>query len=137
MPRRSNTQESARNALLRNLTYLMRETWIPTTIAEEIPEAWHTLMLDLDCCEEKEKVTLYLDRSVVRFFRAMGQGYQARINRLLATYLQMHLAREINLDAALAAQAKLDAEKKAAQKAGESAVGAPEPGAGAERGQDR
>ena len=50
----------------------------------------------LDLClgvtEPKVKVTLYLDASVARFFRAMGNGYQARINRVLSTWAQMKIA---------------------------------------------
>ena len=37
-------------------------------------------------------MTLYLDRSVAKAFKAMGQGYQARINRILETWLQMRMA---------------------------------------------
>ncbi|WP_348540471.1 BrnA antitoxin family protein [Shimia sp. R9_3] len=51
--------------------------------------------------ERKEKVTLYLDKSVARFYRAMGKGYQARINRLLATWAQMKIAEELHIDAAM------------------------------------
>ena len=56
------------------------------------PSAWHTLAADVDCVEPKEKVTLYLDKSVARSFKAMGKGYQARINRLLQTWLAMKAA---------------------------------------------
>jgi len=101
MPRMSKTERTARDGLMKNLIYLMQENWIPDTIAEEIPAAWHTLEQDVECAEPRQKVTLYLDRSVVKFYRSMGQGYQARINRLLATYAQMHLAREIKLEEAL------------------------------------
>ena len=102
MARMSRTERIARDGLMKNLTHMMRDSWIVSTIADEVPEAWHTLEMDLDVCEPKEKVTLYLDRSGARFYRAMGQGYQARINRLLATWVQMHIAREVQLDAALA-----------------------------------
>jgi hypothetical protein len=44
---------------------------------------------DIDCHAPKQKVTLYLDAPVAKAFKAMGQGYQARINRILATYLEM------------------------------------------------
>ena len=57
-----------------------------------IPQAWHTLAEDIDCFESKEKVTLYLDKSVARSFKSMGKGYQARINRLLQMWLQMQAA---------------------------------------------
>lgn len=57
-----------------------------------VPEAWHMIEMDVDVSEPKEKLTLYLDRSVARMFKAMGQGYQARINRILATWVQMQIA---------------------------------------------
>ena len=71
-------------------------------LREEVPEAWHTLEADLDVWEPKEKVTLYVETSVARFYRAMGHGYQARINRILATWAQMKIAGEVRLDEALA-----------------------------------
>ncbi len=95
------TERMARLNLMRSLIYLQQQSWIPETIADEIPDLWHTLELDAEVDEEKEKVTLYLDRSVARFYRAMGKGYQARINRLLATYMQMHLARELRTEEVL------------------------------------
>ncbi|MEO0924043.1 MAG: BrnA antitoxin family protein [Pseudomonadota bacterium] len=61
-------------------------------VRRNVPDAWHTLEMDVDVAEPKEKVTLYLDRSVVKAFRATGHGYQARINRLLQTYMQMRIA---------------------------------------------
>ncbi len=59
---------------------------------KEIPEAWHTLEMDIDVRPPKEKVTLYLDKAVIAIFRKMGEGYQARINRILETWLQMKMA---------------------------------------------
>lgn len=99
-------QRMAREALGRNLLVLTSETWVTEALREAVPEAWHTLEQDLDVVEPKEKVTLYLDRSVAKFYRAMGQGYQARINRLLATWAQMKIAEEVQLDAHLAARLK-------------------------------
>ena len=58
----------------------------------EIPEAWHTLEMDVPTQAPKEKVTLYLDRAVAQMFRRMGKGYQARINRILETWMQMKMA---------------------------------------------
>jgi len=98
MARMSRTESTARERLMRDLIYLMREDWVPRTVAREIPEAWHTLEHDLDVAEEKVKVTLYLDASVAKFFRAMGKGWHGRINRLLGTYMHMKLAREVKLE---------------------------------------
>ena len=98
MPRTSQTQRTARERLMHDMIYLMQETWTPDTVAEEIPEAWHTLEHDLPVSEKKVKVTLYLDASVARFYRSMGRGYQARINRLLGTYAHMKAAKEVQLE---------------------------------------
>lgn len=62
------------------------------TARREIPDAWRTLELDVDAEEPKQKVTLYLDRRVAQMFRRMGKGYQARINRILETWLQLKMS---------------------------------------------
>ncbi|PIV77877.1 MAG: hypothetical protein COW54_12340 [Rhodobacteraceae bacterium CG17_big_fil_post_rev_8_21_14_2_50_63_15] len=102
MTRRTKTERLARDRLMADLIHLTRDGWITATLAEEVPAAWHTLEVDLDVEEPREKVTLYLDRSVARFYRGMGQGYQARINRLLRTWAQMKIAGEVRLDEYLA-----------------------------------
>ena len=106
--RLSKSERLARDGLMRSLIELQGASWIDTALREEIPEAWHTLEADIDVTEPKEKVTLYLDRSVARFYRQMGRGYHARINRLLATWAQMKIAGEVQLDAHLARRAGME-----------------------------
>jgi uncharacterized protein (DUF4415 family) len=89
--RLSKTERIARGRLLQHL-WEARADALEESLAAEVPEAWHTLEADLDVVERKVKVTLYLDASVARVFRAMGVGYQARINRILATWVQMKIA---------------------------------------------
>ncbi len=96
--------QNARAQLIWDLTYLRRDRLINADIRDEVPEAWHTLAADFPPEETKEKVTLYLDRSVAKVFRAMGKGYQAQINRLLRTWVQMKIAEEIRIDEALEAR---------------------------------
>ncbi|MEQ9260619.1 MAG: BrnA antitoxin family protein [Roseovarius sp.] len=96
-PRPTQTQLTARERLMQDMIYLQQQSWIPATVAEEIPEAWHTLEVDVPVTEKKEKVTLYLDASVAKFYRAMGQGWHARVNRLLGTYAHMKLAGEVQV----------------------------------------
>ena len=63
MPHRPSKSElRARDRLLYNLYYLQRDDFIDITLRDQVPEAWHTLELDVDCSEPKEKITLYLDR---------------------------------------------------------------------------
>ena len=64
----------------------------PFWIDKHIPQAWDTLERDVDVVEKKVRVTLLLDESVAKFYRGMGTGYQARINRVLATFAQMRIA---------------------------------------------
>lgn len=97
----SKVQKEARAALARNLLLLTSDNWLSSAVREAVPEAWHRLEQDLPVEERKVKVTLYLDQSVARFYKAMGKGYQARINRLLATWAQMKIAEELQVDAAL------------------------------------
>jgi hypothetical protein len=92
-PGRSRT---ARMAYERMLSNVLEQDWEGLDpyldLRDQIPEAWDTLERDVDVYEPREKVTLMLDRSVAKFFRAQGQGYQARINRVLGTYAQMKIA---------------------------------------------
>lgn len=74
-------------------------------VREKIPEAWITLEQDVDVREPKVKVTLYLDDSVAKFFRAQGTGWHGRVNRVLATYAQMKIA-DVRVEDALLARGK-------------------------------
>lgn len=74
--------------------YMWLAQWedeIDVQLRDQVPRAWHRLEHDLDVSEPKMKVTLRLVKSVAKFYRAMGQGYQARINRILATYAQLQI----------------------------------------------
>ena len=63
----------------------------------EVPEAWLTLELDMETAAPKKKVSLYLDEAVVKMYRAMGPGYQGRINRILETWMQMKIAEKTEM----------------------------------------
>ena len=41
----------------------------------------------------KSQITLRLDTDVLEWFRALGTGYQTRINSLLRAYMEAHQAR--------------------------------------------
>lgn len=93
-PRRfpaTKTARLARARLERLLEGAGDDTRLWAKVQDRVPEAWATLEEDIDCWEDKVKVTLRLDTSVARFYRAMGKGYQARMNRILATYAQMKI----------------------------------------------
>lgn len=93
---RTKTQRMALDNLAKNIYLLEEDHLLGAMLQEIIPDAWHTLAYDVDVAEPKDKVTLYLDRSVAKFYRAMGKGYQARVNRILATFAQLSLAEQLD-----------------------------------------
>ena len=97
MPKKTQTQMTAMDRLLRDIQFLDREDWIHREIETLIPPEWHTLEQDVEVTPKKAKVTLYLDAPVLKYFRAMGNGYQERINRLLSTWMNMKVAGELRL----------------------------------------
>jgi len=115
-----------RHRMLNDLQHIQENRTI-VSMLNELPDEWHTVGIDVVTRPPKAKVTLYLDKAVIQFFRAMGHGYQDRINRLLATYMRMCLMNYIDADQALEERYKesadilekfldeQDAAKKAAQ----------------------
>jgi hypothetical protein len=85
----------------RSLDLVDTPIWV-YDLRDEVPAAWATLEQDVDVEEPKVKITLRLDESVAKYYRAMGKGYQERINRVLATYAQMKIARVMELDREIA-----------------------------------
>ncbi|MEM9349627.1 MAG: BrnA antitoxin family protein, partial [Pseudomonadota bacterium] len=64
--------------------------------AEMIPNDWHLIWQDTGERGETQRVTIRLDRDVVRFFKAMGPGYQTRMNRVLRAFMLTRLARIVD-----------------------------------------
>lgn len=50
------------------------------------PEFWRKAALRMP--RRKESITLRLDQDVLAWFRAMGRGYQTRINAVLKSYME-------------------------------------------------
>jgi len=55
----------------------------PPWSEEELARA----LLVLPFEQGKERVTMYLDKDVLRYFRRQGRGYQSRINAVLRAYV--------------------------------------------------
>ena len=58
--------------------------------ARRIPKGWHDISTRREA--GSTRVTIRLDADVVKFFKAMGPGYQPRINRVLRTFMHYRLA---------------------------------------------
>lgn len=88
------TQTAARSELFAELKKLqdqMHETWIEGSL----PEVWNEIPVMHPVKPDKTKVTLTLDADMVRWFRKLGRGYQARINSILRVYWQALLSGQI------------------------------------------
>ena len=60
------------------------------------PAEWHEIWQQEDRRDPKrQRVTIALDADVVKFFKALGQGYQPRMNRVLRAFMHMRLAKVI------------------------------------------
>lgn len=58
-----------------------------------LPREWDEIWEDQDRRDPKKvPVTIRLDADVVKFFKAMGEGYQPRINRVLRAFMHYRLA---------------------------------------------
>ncbi|PJI92598.1 BrnA antitoxin of type II toxin-antitoxin system [Yoonia maricola] len=58
-----------------------------------MPREWDEIWHDEDRRDPKRvPVTIRLDADVVKFFKAMGPGYQPRINRVLRAFMHYRLA---------------------------------------------
>lgn len=65
---------------------------LPHDMPDRLPAESKLILHDADVTEKKQKVTLYLDRSVARMFRGLGPGYQGVINRVLRVWMQCKTA---------------------------------------------
>ena len=60
-----------------------------------IPPDWHRIEQDVPVRPKKEKLTVAFDADMVKWFRNMGHGYQARMNAVLKTFMKAVVSREI------------------------------------------
>ncbi|MEP1586403.1 MAG: BrnA antitoxin family protein [Tateyamaria sp.] len=61
-------------------------------IDKSLPDDWTGLDYAEPIARHKTRVTLRMDTDMVRWFRKLGPGYQARINRVLRIYWTSLLA---------------------------------------------
>ncbi|MGR3320366.1 MAG: BrnA antitoxin family protein [Pseudooceanicola sp.] len=96
--RMTKSERIRRRAWARDETYL-EAIQLDVDIRERFPLEWKLLAHDLDVTEKKEKVTLYVDRSVARMYRGLGNGYQGVMNRVLRVWMQAKTADWLEMEA--------------------------------------
>ena len=60
-----------------------------------LPGAWHKVEREVPVRPKKIRVTAAYDEELVKWFRAMGHNYQARMNAVLRAYMLAMKSREI------------------------------------------
>ena len=60
-----------------------------------LPGGWRGVAEETPCTPPKERVTLRLDKDVLKYYRGLGNGYQARINAILRVYMTAEKAGEV------------------------------------------
>ncbi|MEM6932218.1 MAG: BrnA antitoxin family protein [Pseudomonadota bacterium] len=93
-PRRTASQIRANLQMLDEIAALEKDIR-ERELRDLIPSEWHSLEEDIPTRPRKQRVTAAIDSDVLCFFRKMGHGYQARMNRVLRTYMLARLAKEI------------------------------------------
>ncbi|MCC1493821.1 BrnA antitoxin family protein [Cognatishimia sp. F0-27] len=59
-----------------------------------LPREWHDIWEEKDRRDvRRTRCTVAFDADVVKFFKAMGPGYQARMNRVLRAFMHYRLAK--------------------------------------------
>ena len=60
-----------------------------------IPAEWYRIERDVPVRKRKTKLTAAFDADLVKWFRGMGLGYQARMNAVLRTFMLAMISKEI------------------------------------------
>jgi uncharacterized protein (DUF4415 family) len=98
--KRSKAEERAYAALrpalreLRDLEMEMSFEYLKLQL-DTMPAAWRWIEGEVPVRPRKVRIHGSYDADVARFFRAMGQGYQARMNAVLRAYMLAILSRAL------------------------------------------
>ncbi|WP_299131274.1 BrnA antitoxin family protein, partial [uncultured Amaricoccus sp.] len=60
-----------------------------------VPEEWYRIEREVPVRAKKARVTAAFDADLVRWYQSLGHGYQARMNRVLRTYMLLVISKEI------------------------------------------
>ncbi|SOH92866.1 BrnA antitoxin of type II toxin-antitoxin system [Monaibacterium marinum] len=100
IPERKKTKAEIRKEM--ELTILLSEQKIEMSKMmnelQMIPTEWRDIEGMFPCKPRGTKVTLRLDDDMVKFYRAMGTGWHARVNGILRAWMLARLAKVIEGD---------------------------------------
>ena len=91
--KRSLAEERAYVALMIELDRQRRDFNAMKLCWDQMPKEWARIEAEVPVRPRKTKLTAAFDADMVRWFRSMGHGYQARMNRILRTYMLATVAK--------------------------------------------
>jgi uncharacterized protein (DUF4415 family) len=97
--KRTKGEEKSYADFLREIEALEND-WKETKLKMKmVPGEWHRLEAAAPCRPRKTRITAAFDTQVVRWYRALGHGYQARMNAVLKAYMFGVMSKEIETSA--------------------------------------
>lgn len=95
--KRNIAQERAHSELVLALTEM--EIWYRNDQLKRahVPDAWHAIEKEVPVGTRRTKLTVSFDADMTKWYRAMGPGYQARMNKVLRVYMLSVIAKEIEV----------------------------------------
>ena len=90
--KRTKAQQRAYSELTNDLYWQERDLEVWKRQTRMIPYQWYGLHIQAPCVPRKKQLTLRLDEDMVKWYRGLGRGYQARMNQVLRTYMLARLS---------------------------------------------
>ena len=95
--KRTKAQEKAMSDMLHDLDELERENLRMKKVMTLVPVGWGGATRDTPCAPTKKKMTIRLDADLMDWFRAQGNGYQPRINKVLRAYMNAVISKHVEV----------------------------------------
>ena len=93
--KRSKTEERSFARMLDDLESQEIEFELFKRTRSLVPPGWHSVESRAPVKPKKTKLTVTLDADMVAWFRALGRGYQPRMNAVLRAYMRSVIAKEV------------------------------------------
>ena len=96
--RRTKQEEQDLTRMVTDIEALEAENFVRKRMAGGLPTGWLSAHEDAPCGPAKTKMTIRMDTDVLEWYRALGQGYQNRINTVLRAYKNAVTSKWIEMD---------------------------------------
>ena len=93
--KRSKTEDLSFDRMLDGLDEQMAEIERLKRSHDLVPPGWHAVARLAPVTPPKAKLTLKLDADIVTWFRALGRGWQPRMNAVLRAYMHAVISKAV------------------------------------------